>query len=266
LDANLCHTIDDDDDDDERFPSRPRHRWKEKKRKAMCGRFTLVTPEQDLAVQFNLPEIPSLEPRYNIAPTQPVAAVRAAPEQGHRELVMLRWGLVPFWADDLGIGARMINARSETAAEKPAFRAAFRRRRCLVLADGFYEWQKQNGAKQPYYIRMEDKGTFAFAGLWERWQPKDKDGAGDSVVESCTLLTTQPNDLVRALHNRMPVILEPEDYDLWLDPRVQNAEVLKPLLGAYPSEEMTAYPVSRWVNKPQHDGPACIEPLVQEGP
>jgi putative SOS response-associated peptidase YedK len=230
----------------------------------MCGRFTLVTADQDLAVQFNLPAVPDLEPRYNIAPTQPVAAVRIAPEERRRELVMLQWGLVPFWAKDPKIGARMINARSETAAEKPAFRAAFRRRRCLVLADGFYEWQKQNGSKQPYYIQMEDKGAFAFAGLWERWQSKGENDESASVVESCTLLTTQPNDLVRAVHNRMPVILKPEDYALWLDPEVQDAQLLKPLLGVYPAEEMAAHPVSRWVNKPQHDDPACIEPLVEE--
>jgi putative SOS response-associated peptidase YedK len=229
----------------------------------MCGRFTLVTAEQDLAVQFNLPEVPALEPRYNIAPTQPVAAVRITPEADQRELVMLRWGLVPFWADDPKIGARMINARSETVAEKPAFRAAFRRRRCLVLADGFYEWQKQNGAKQPYYIQMADRGAFAFAGLWELWKRKGDDD-DEIVVESCTVLTTQPNALVRDVHNRMPVILKPEDYELWLDPQVQDADVLKPLLGVYPAEQMAAYPVSRWVNKPQHDDPACIEPLAGE--
>jgi putative SOS response-associated peptidase YedK len=230
----------------------------------MCGRFTLVTAEQDLAVQFNLPEVPALEPRYNIAPTQAVAAVRITPQADRRELVMLRWGLVPFWADGLKIGARMINARAETAAEKPAFRAAFRRRRCLVLADGFYEWQKRNGAKQPYYIQMADRGPFAFAGLWELWKSKGDDDDDRVVVESCTVLTTQPNELVREVHNRMPVILKPENYELWLDPEIQDARRLKPLLGAFPAEQMTAYPVSRWVNKPQHDDPTCIEPLVDE--
>jgi putative SOS response-associated peptidase YedK len=149
----------------------------------------------------------------------------------------------------------MINARSETVAEKPAFRAAFRRRRCLVVADGFYEWQKLNGGKQPYFIRMRDGRPFAFAGLWEHWQ-----GTDGSEIESCTLLTTQPNDLVRPLHNRMPVILHPKDYELWLDPQAQQAEALQPLLGAYPSEEMDAYAVSRFVNNPRNDDARCIEP------
>ncbi|MCL7454392.1 MAG: SOS response-associated peptidase [Anaerolineae bacterium] len=223
----------------------------------MCGRFTLTTPDQDLAVQFNLPEIPDLKPRYNIAPTQPVAVVRLPAEGSSRELALVHWGLIPFWADDPKIGARMINARAETAADKPAFRAAFRRRRCLVPADGFYEWQKQNGPKQPYYIHMADGTPFAFAGLWERWQ-----GPDDTVIDSCTLLTTEPNDLIRSLHNRMPVILQPQHYDLWLDPSLEDASVLKPLLRPYASGVMDAYPVSRWVNKPENEGPACIEPLL----
>lgn len=227
----------------------------------MCGRFTLTDPDADLAEQFNLPDVPDLQPRYNIAPTQPVAAVRVAAESAARELALLRWGLIPFWAKDPGIGARMINARSETAAEKPAFRAAFRRRRCLVLADGFYEWQKENGGKQPFYIRLRDGQPFAFAGLWESWK-----GEGETVIESCTLLTTQPNDLIHPLHNRMPVILHPRDYALWLDPEMQAAERLKPLLRPYPFEEMVAYPVSRFVNKPQNDDPRCIEPLPEDRP
>lgn len=222
----------------------------------MCGRFTLTDPDQDLAVQFNLPDIPDMKPRYNIAPTQAVAAVRIAPESTVRELAVLHWGLIPFWAKDPAIGARMINARSETVAEKPAFRAAFRRRRCLVVADGFYEWQKLNGGKQPFYVRLRDGRPFAFAGLWEHWQ-----GADGSEIESCTLLTTQPNDLIRPLHNRMPVILRPKDYELWLDPKVQQAEALQPLLSAYPSEEMDAYAVSRFVNSPKNDDPRCIERL-----
>jgi putative SOS response-associated peptidase YedK len=222
----------------------------------MCGRFTLTDPDADLAVQFNLPEIPDMPPRYNIAPTQPVAAVRVATESGIREMVFLHWGLIPFWAKDPKIGARMINARSETVAEKPAFRAAFRRRRCLVVADGFYEWQKQNGIKQPFFIRLHDTRPFAFAGLWERWK-----GADDDLIESCTLLTTQPNDFLRPLHNRMPVILHPDHYDLWLNPEIEEAESLQHLLHPYPPEEMDAYPVSRYVNSPGHDDPKCIEPL-----
>jgi putative SOS response-associated peptidase YedK len=224
----------------------------------MCGRFTLTDPDADLAVQFNLPEIPDMRPRYNIAPTQPVAAIRVSPQGSNREMALLHWGLIPFWAKDPSLGSRLINARSETVAEKPAFRAAFRRRRCLVVADGFYEWQKQNGTKQPYFIRLRDARPFAFAGLWEHWE-----GADASVIESCTLLTTQPNDLLRPVHNRMPVILQPSDYDLWLDPEIQQADRLQPLLHPYSAEEMNAYPVSRWVNSPSNDDPKCIEPLPQ---
>jgi putative SOS response-associated peptidase YedK len=224
----------------------------------MCGRFTLTDPDQKLAVQFNLPEVPDLQPRYNVAPTQPVAAVRVAGQSAARELTLLHWGLIPFWAKDPRVGERLINARVETAAEKPAFRAAFRRRRCLVLADGFYEWQKVEGKKQPYYIRMRSREPFAFAGLWELWE-----GADGSVVESCTLLTTEPNDLMRPIHNRMPVILQPKNYELWLDPGIQQPEQLQPVLLPYPSNEMVAYPVSRWVNSPDNDDPRCIEPLVE---
>ena len=227
----------------------------------MCGRFTLTDPDQELAVQFSLAQMPDIPPRYNIAPTQPVAAVRATSEDLAREMALLHWGLIPFWAKDPAIGSRMINARSETAAEKPCFRAAFRRRRCLIVADGFYEWQKVNGAKQPFYLRLRDGRPFAFAGLWERWE-----GPEGSVIESCTILTTQPNELVRPVHNRMPVILAPEDYDLWLDPALGqgtgHVEQLQNLLQAYPPAEMEAYPVSRWVNTPDHDDPRCIEPLA----
>ena len=224
----------------------------------MCGRFTLATPDQDLVVQFNLPDIPDLQPRYNIAPTQPVAAVRVPTSGGDRELVMLHWGLIPFWAKDPDLGARLINARSETVAERPAFRAAFRRRRCLVPADGFYEWQKQNGTKQPFFIHLQDGRPFAFAGLWEHWQ--DPDGG---IIESCTLLTTQPNELVRPLHNRMPVILHLRNYALWLDPETEDTSVLNRLLEPYPSGEMEAYPVSRYVNSPRNEGPDCIVPLAE---
>jgi putative SOS response-associated peptidase YedK len=197
-----------------------------------------------------------MKPRYNIAPTQPVAAVRSVRDGRAREMVFLRWGLIPFWATDPEIGARLINARAETAPEKPAFRAAYRRRRCLVVADGFYEWHKANGGKQPYFIRMRDAQPFAFAGLWEFWK-----GAEGEAIESCTLLTTQPNDLVRSLHNRMPVILPPESYDLWLDPQIEDRQSLDPLLQPFPSLRMEAYPVSRWVNNPANDDPRCIEPL-----
>ena len=224
----------------------------------MCGRFTLTDPDADIAVQFGLPEIPDTPPRYNIAPTQPVAAVRLKAGDETRELVMLHWGLIPFWAKDPKIGARMINARSETAAQKPSFRAAFRRRRCLVIADGFYEWQKQNGGKQPFFIHLQDGRPFAFAGLWEHWE-----GSDASEIESCTLLTTEPNDLLRPVHNRMPVILNPTDYELWLDPEVQQPDRIQPLLRPFPAHEMDAYPVSRFVNRPANDSPRCIEPLAE---
>jgi putative SOS response-associated peptidase YedK len=220
----------------------------------MCGRFTLTRPDQDLAVQFSLPGVPEIKPRYNIAPTQPVAAVRLDPTSLNRELVFLTWGLVPFWAKDPKIGSRMINARSETVATKPAFRAAFRRRRCLVVADGFFEWQRIEGGKQPYWICLREGGPFAFAGLWERWE-----GAEGSEIESCTLLTTQPNELLRDIHNRMPVILDPGDYDLWLDPAIQKVEPLEPLFRPFPSELLRTVPVGRFVNSPRNEGPLCIE-------
>ncbi|MFZ5915305.1 MAG: SOS response-associated peptidase [Chloroflexota bacterium] len=225
----------------------------------MCGRFTLITPTAELAEQFTLPEAPTLPPRYNIAPGQPVATVRQAPSGSGRELVMMQWGLVPSWARDLKIGSRMINARSETAAEKPAFRSAFRRRRCLVLADGFYEWQHREHGKQPFYIRLQDGRPFGLAGLWEYWE------GAEGALESCTILTTTPNDLMRPLHDRMPVILSPEHHDLWLDAAVQQTERLQPLLAPYSSQNMTAYPIGAWVNKPANEGPRCIEPLAQPG-
>jgi putative SOS response-associated peptidase YedK len=220
----------------------------------MCGRFTLTVDGEALAEQLDLPVAPDIAPRYNIAPTQPVAAVRASIGSGQRELTYFHWGLIPSWAKDLKGGARMINARAETAAEKPAFRAALKYRRCLVPADGFYEWQKTDGKKQPIYLRMADGRPFAFAGLWEHWQSAD-----GSEIESCTLLTTSPNELIRPVHDRMPVILHPDDYDLWLDPKMQTADRLQPLLQAYPAEEMTYYAVSTVVNNAQFDDPRCIE-------
>ncbi len=222
----------------------------------MCGRFTLFDSADSVAERFGLPDTPSLSPRYNIAPSQTVAAVRIPPGGGARELVPLRWGLVPSWAKDPAIGNRMINARAETVADKPAFRSAIRRRRCLVPADGFYEWKRVNGRKQPYYIRLGDGAIFAFAGLWESWERPEH-----ASVESCTILTTGPNDLLRPIHDRMPVILSPRDYDLWLSPAVQDPEALAPLLHPYPPEEMTAFPVRTTVNNPKTDTPDLIEPL-----
>ena len=219
----------------------------------MCGRFTLRTPAHRLAEAFGVRELPNLRPRYNIAPSQDVVAIRRAAEG--RELALLRWGLIPFWAKDAAIGNRMINARAETVAEKPAFRAAFRRRRCLIAADGFYEWRKTDGgAKQPYYIRLADDAPFAFAGLWERWAPPD-----DDAVESCTLITTAANDLLKPIHDRMPVILAPSDHDAWLDAEAPSAEAL---LRPYPADDMIAVPIGRLVNDPRSDEAACIAPLA----
>ncbi len=225
----------------------------------MCGRFTLRAPASVVAAQFGLFEMPPFAPRFNIAPTQPVAVVRHSPEEPEpqRELVWLRWGLIPSWAKDPAIGNRMINARAETVAEKPAYRAAFRRRRCLVAADGFYEWQRTGGRKQPHFIRLRDDRPFAFAGLWEAWE-----GADHSYVESCTLLTTEPNELMRPIHNRMPVILAEGDYERWLDPAVQKPEPLVPLLRPFPAEPMVAYPVSTYVNSPTRDDSRCIQPVA----
>ncbi len=212
----------------------------------------------DIAEQFALLEAPQLPPRYNIAPSQPVAVIRLRPDANNqqRELTMMRWGLIPSWATDLTIGNRLINARSESVLEKPAFRAAMRRRRCLIPADGFYEWRKTAGGKQPYFVGMRDGRLFAFAGLWESWE-----GADHSYLESCTLLTTTANKLVADIHDRMPVILPSEAYGPWLDPAVPPAEAVA-LLGPFPAEQMTAYPVGTLVNNPQNDRPECIVPVA----
>ena len=222
----------------------------------MCGRYTLTAAGPDLIDEFQLDEAPSLAPRFNIAPTQEVAVVRLDPAAGRRKLGLLRWGLIPPWAREPEVGSRMINARADTAAVKPAFRAAFKRRRCLIPADGFYEWKPAGARKQPYFIRMCDGRTFAFAGLWERWEPSDGE-----PIESCTILTTDPNDLLAPIHNRMPVILHREDYGLWLDPDLGNPDRLRPLLAPYAPEEMTAYPVGLRVNSPKNDDAGCIEPM-----
>lgn len=201
-------------------------------------------------------------PRYNIAPTQPIGIVRFNAQAGTPEWALTAWGLVPSWSKDPTIGSRMINARAETAAEKPSFRAAFRRRRCLIPVDGFYEWQKQGSRKQPYFINMEDDAPFAFAGLWEYWE-----GADGSALETSTILTTEPNALMATLHNRMPVILEPDDYALWLgtpeDDR-KGLSLLQHLLRPYPPDRMRAVPVSTYVNTPRNEGPDCIIPVAGE--
>ena len=223
----------------------------------MCGRFTLTAEIQAIQEAFPLIDIPAgIGPRYNIAPTQPVAVV---PNDGKNKLDFFTWGLVPSWAKDPAIGNRMINARAETLAEKPAFRAAFRRRRCLILADGFFEWRQEPGGKRktPMYIQLQSGKPFALAGLWELWHSTD-----GSDILSCTIITTTPNELMETIHNRMPVILPPTAYSLWLDPGEKNPEEVSPLLRPYPAEVMTAYPISLLVNDPKNDRPEIIRPVA----
>lgn len=220
----------------------------------MCGRFTLFEPAEELAQVFGLSAAALPGPRYNIAPSQPIAAVRLCPEGSGRELAMLRWGLIPSWARDPSIGNRMINARAETAATMPAFRSAFRSRRCLVPANGFYEWKRLGGRKQPYHIRMRDGRPFAIAGLWERWQ----DPSGHAL-ESCALITTGANGLLAPIHDRMPVIVPPSDYDAWLSAPEAEGDRLLSLLRPYPPWEMTADEVGPQVNNPANDFPGLIE-------
>ncbi len=222
----------------------------------MCGRFTLRASVNVVAEQFALFEAGPFEPRFNIAPSQPVPVIRLSRDpEPRRELAWLRWGLIPPWAKDPAIGNRMINARAETVAEKPAYRAAFKQQRCLIAADGFYEWQRMGKSRQPYFIRMHDDRPFGFAGLWESWQAPDS-----SRIESCTILTTEPNDLLRPIHNRMPVIVGPDQYDAWLDPAAPKPDLLESLGRPHPSDSMTAIAVGKYVNSPAHDDPKCIEP------
>jgi len=225
----------------------------------MCGRYTLKTAPELVADQFQFEELSDLKPRYNIAPSQLVASVRMTSGSTTREGVMLKWGLIPSWAKDPAIGMKLINARAETVAEKPSFRKPFKQRRCLVLADGFYEWQKEGRVKQPYYIRLKSERPFAFAGLWDHWASAD-----GNTIETCALLTTEPNELMAPIHHRMPVILNPDTYDDWLDPDQQDVERLATLLGSYPAEKMMANPVSRIVNNARFDDPRCVSALVEQ--
>ena len=222
----------------------------------MCGRFTLTADMNILQESFpwlNIPE--GLGPRYNIAPTQPVAVV---PNDGKNKLDFFTWGLIPSWSKDPKIGSRMINARAETLAEKPSFRTAFKRRRCLILADGFYEWWQEGKGlpKTPMYIKLASSKPFAFAGLWESWNSKD----GSNIL-SCTIITTRPNAMVEKIHNRMPVILPDDTYPLWLEQGEADTTRLSDLLVPYTKEEMVAYPVSRAVNSPQNDSLVNVQPI-----
>jgi putative SOS response-associated peptidase YedK len=222
----------------------------------MCGRFTLTVDPDELQQRFGLSQPPpaDLAPRYNIAPSQAVAVVANAPE---RKLELFQWGLIPSWAKDPKIGNKLINARAETLAEKPAFRTALKRRRCLVVADGFYEWKKLDGRKQPMYIQLKDGRPFAFAGLWEVWRSPEGE-----PLKTCTIITTEPNTLLEDIHNRMPAILPPEAYDVWLAPGELSADAALPLLRPYDAAEMRAVPVSTRVNSPSDDSPELVLPLA----
>lgn len=224
----------------------------------MCGRFTLTNPDPNvIAKTFNLDAVPAdLSAHYNVAPSQAIPTViRDAEGQNH--LAFMHWGLIPSWSKDASGASKMINARAETIATKPAFRTALSKRRCLVIADGFYEWRtEEDGPKTPMYIQLADKQLFGFAGLWERWTEPES----GEVLTSCTIITTTPNDLMKSIHNRMPVILPRDAYAEWLDYKQTDANAVTPLLVPYPADKMIAYPVSRRVNNVRYDAPDLVQP------
>jgi len=220
----------------------------------MCGRFIQAESGRALAEQLGLPLPADYAPRYNVAPNQAVLALRAA-DSGDREWVWLRWGLVPAWSKEPRSKYSTINARAETVADKPAYRQAFRRRRCLIPADGFYEWRQTESRKQPYCIALADGSACAFAGLWERWE---RDG---EAVESCTIMVTRANERIAEIHDRMPVILDRESYEDWLDPSVRDPARVSPLLRPYPAERVTLWPVGLAVNRPGNQGPELMAPV-----
>jgi putative SOS response-associated peptidase YedK len=229
----------------------------------MCGRYRLTAKERYLRDHFGIDEDFAWTPRWNIAPTQSVPVIRQDSTKSRRTLELVRWGLIPSWAKDPSIATKTINAMSETAAEKPAFRDALRWRRCLIPVDAFYEWQPIGSKqKQPFSIGMADDSTFAFAGLWERWQDP-----GGEIIETCTILTTSPNALVADVHDRMPVILKPDHYDLWLDSKIRNPSFLAECLKPFDPALMKKYPVSTRVNRPENDDQSCAQevpiPLAQ---
>ena len=219
----------------------------------MCGRYRLTAKERYLRDHFGLDEDPPWQPRWNIAPTQPIATVRQHPAKPRRIFGIMRWGLVPYWAKDQSFGLKTINAMSETAAEKPAFRDALKRRRCLIPADGFYEWKKTRPKeKQAYNFDLATGSVFAFAGLWDRWRDPN-----NNVLETCTILTTRPNSLVADVHDRMPAILDPADYERWLDPGIINPQMILDCLKPFDASLMRKYPVSPRVNRPENDDEEC---------
>ena len=222
----------------------------------MCGRFILSKPKKIKAKDLKIKEseVDLLKPRYNIAPSNPVAAILNEKE---RHIEPLRWGLIPSWAKEESIGSRMINARAETLAEKPSFKGLLHKHRCLVLADGFYEWAESPRGKQPYLVRLKSDEPFTFAGLWSHWKnPKGEE------IRTCTIITCAPNKLMESIHNRMPVILDAEERDIWLDPKNEDMPTLAGLLKPYPENEMEAYPVSKIVNSPENDREECIKPIA----
>lgn len=220
----------------------------------MCGRYLITTPVEAINALFGTTAVVNLPARYNLAPTQEAPVVRRRSDGG-RELVMLRWGLVPGWADDPAIGSRMINARGESVAEKPAFRGAFRATRCLVAANGFYEWRSEGKRKQPYLVRLRGGGLFAFAGLWESWRPK---GSAGEVLETYTIVTTDASPTIRDIHPRMPVMLEPDQHGAWLD---GSAEDAAGLIRPFPGDLLEAFAVDPRVNNVANDDPSCAKPL-----
>ncbi len=223
----------------------------------MCARFTLTAPGHRVVELFDLDLLADIVPRYNIAPTQNVLAVRLN-EANQSEYAWFRWGLVPSWAEDLKIGQRLINARSETVGEKPAFRDAIRVRRCLIAADGFYEWKREKGNKQPFFIHRPRREPFAFAGVWDRWHDP-----GGKLVETCSILTTESNGLIRPLHDRMPVILLKPQHARWLDASIKQAADLHDLLQPLPDDALEMYAVTTKVGDPRFEDPSCVEPSGQ---
>ena len=223
----------------------------------MCGRFVGYRSLDELKGFFPIDKSAcDAISNYNVAPSQEILAI--AKYEGENWLVKFHWGLVPFWAKDIRIGNRLINARSESIAEKPSFRDAFKKRRCLIIADGFYEWKGEKGRKQPMFITSPDHKPFAFAGLWETWNKKDDQ---DSIYKSCTIITTQASESIRDIHHRMPVIIKPPSYEAWLDPGNQDLGELDRILKNEVVTELVSYPVSKQVNSTRHNDPSCIEPV-----
>ncbi|HEX2329555.1 MAG TPA: SOS response-associated peptidase [Candidatus Angelobacter sp.] len=221
----------------------------------MCGRYRLTAKERYIAEHFGVDEAEvHWSARYNLAPTQEVAVIRQDRKEPKRHFSLMRWGLIPYWSKDASIAARTINAMAETVAEKPTFRDAVRKNRCLIPADGFYEWKKLGAKeKQPYNIGMRDDGLFAFAGLWDRWKTP-----GGDIWETCSVITTDANSLLQPIHTRMPVILKPEDYDSWLDPGIQDPVRVEDLLKPFDAQRMKIYPLSSRVSNVNNDDPECI--------